>query len=117
MISERENEYRFGKSWISQYLVASIDTVLITPETKAREILSKNYANMLIAQLATDNVSFDILEHLKIEFIKAKKDNDSPNGNEVLRPIEEILITEFGHEVTRRVNLSISDNKIRTLAH
>lgn len=115
---ECEDKQKWGRSWVSDYIACTIDQLLCKTGLKDRERLANNCTKMLIASLVLKDVDWETIEHLNMEFVSPKDESDVPkNLDESLRPVLEILTTEFGHEVTRRINLSIGNEKIRTIPH
>ncbi len=71
---------------------------------------------MIITPLILGKVLPGVLEHLNVEFVPPKKNVEvDEKFRQELRQVEEILTTEFGYEVVRRLKLSIDASKVRDL--
>jgi hypothetical protein len=116
-----EHEQGPAKSWIGPFIVATIDELLLSRKPKGQETHGGhciNLTDMIIAPLVIEKVPEELLEHLKIEFVVPKSEGETAEDtDENLRQINELLTTEFGWEVLRRLKLSIEEEKVQRLPH
>lgn len=98
---------------ISHYIAENIDRILLDPNFVDRALAAIPYEHMLLVPLITRNIPSQILDHLKFDFVHRKKEIETKIENENLSEIHEILTEEFGFEVVRRINISLSPDKQR----
>jgi hypothetical protein len=116
MDHEREHELKWGRSFVGPFIFFVIDSFLQTDPTKPIKGRVADVVNMIVAQLVIDNVPPETLEHLKVNFVRPESQNGPPVlESEDLLEIREILSTEFGQEVVKRINLSLDEKRVRTL--
>jgi hypothetical protein len=120
MKNERTPGQGRGKSWIGPFIASAIDQELLTKQPKDHLTHTGHCVNLMdliIAPLVLEKMPNDVLDYLKIDFMSPKENNFTTGLNKDLDHIRETLITEFGEEVVRRLKLSMSNEKVRTLSH
>ena len=63
---------------------------------------------------AAHGIPISLLERIKIDFVKPQRDQDatiSADEPKILQMVRETILKEFGHELLKRVNLTLSPVK------
>lgn len=103
----------WGVSPISHFLVESFDKIVDTENILNKLEEAKIYTNYLLDVIASKHgVDKDKLSSIEINIVHRRTDEqecevafDEPKLSE----IKNLLDKEFGHEVTRRLTISLSD--------
>ena len=121
MGTEHCRDQKQGRSWIGSFVISAIDQSLrsrLPGECESPESHCVKLIDMIIAPLILEKVPYETLEHLKVEFVPPKKNLETNRKlSQDLMHIGDVLSAEFGCEVVKRLRLSLSENKIRSLPH
>lgn len=117
MKNEHDREQKWGKSWISSFVVSAIDQTLGSKNVGNQEATGGHCVNLIdliLTPLVIEKIPVETLEHLKLEFVApvGKKEMTEEISKDLYH-IKEVLTTEFGDEVVRRLKLSIVEEKVR----
>lgn len=116
MSQERRQNYNQKHDWgqspvISHLLVVNFDRIREIKDFARQQEELQIFRKLLISPLVICNVPEDVIKSLKIDITHPKTDEEDLVPTEpVLIGIRENLVNEFGHEVVRRINISLSSD-------
>ncbi len=115
MSQERRQNLNQKHDWgcspiISHLLVENFDRIREIEDFARQQEELQIFRKLLMFPLVIGNVPDDIIKSIKIDITHPKTDEEDLVPTEpVLFEIRENLINEFGHEVIRRINISLSN--------
>ncbi|EKE13243.1 MAG: hypothetical protein ACD_13C00052G0032 [uncultured bacterium] len=115
MSQERRQNHNQKHDWgespiISHLLVVNFDRIREIRDFARQQEELQIFRKLLISPLVISNIPDDIIKSLKIDITHPKTDEEDLVPTEpVLFGVRENLINEFGHEVVRRINISLSN--------
>ncbi len=104
-----KKDYDWGSSGFSHFLVENFDRIAHIPGFDQKQTETKIYTRLLLPPLISRG-KIDENESKDIQFLithRKTDDEDVPPEDPKLLKVRCALIEEFGHEVVRRLNISI----------
>ena len=118
MAQERVQRLDVGKKWLGDFLINEIDKKVSSGTCKEGNLRNHciKLTDLIIWPLISEGTSPNTLEHLQIEFTdpQIKPDLSVPTDGRI-RKITEILNDKFGNELVKRLNLSLVEEKVRSV--
>ena len=115
MSQERRQNHNQKHDWgcspiISHLLVENFDRIREIKDFTQQQEELQIFRKLLMSPLVISNLPDDVIKSIKIDITHPKTDEEDLVPTEpVLFGIRENLINEFGHEVVRRLNISIME--------
>jgi hypothetical protein len=107
--------YAWGKSPFSHTIAKGLDEIVKINDFSARQDQADYWTHALYSHLSHE-IPIKVLEHLKFDVVHPKMAETDPE-DPTLREIKHKLMDEFGHEVVRRVNITLSETPVQHHFH
>ena len=102
--------YAWGRSPLSRNIAEGFDEITKINDFTARQEQASYWTGVLYTHLMRE-VPINVLQHIKFDVVRAKSAETDPEDPK-LKEIKHKLVDEFGHEVVRRVNITISKTPV-----